>query len=114
PQDGVPNGGQAFQPGESWDERSAAPDETSSRRGAGRCDQSDIAGSLQLLRLAGNARKLQSFWNFTQREWKHTLSKRSQKGRLTWEALKSLLEKHPLVPPRIRISYPQLAAYSRL
>jgi hypothetical protein len=24
------------------------------------------------------------------------------------------MEQHPLAPPRIRISYPQLAAYSRL
>jgi len=73
-----------------------------------------LRGHFNYYGLAGNARKLQSFWNFTQREWKHTLSKRSQKGRLTWEALQSLLEKHQLVPPRIRISYPQLAAYSRL
>jgi len=33
---------------------------------------------------------------------------------LTWEALKALWAKHPLAPPRIRISYPQLAAYVRL
>src|SRR2546428_5196961 len=73
-----------------------------------------LRGHFNYYGLAGNARKLQSFWNFTQREWKHTLSKRSQKGRLTWEALKYLLEKNPLVPPRIRISYPQLPANSRL
>ena len=64
--------------------------------------------------IAGNAKKLQAFWNFTRKEWKHSLSKRSQKGRLTWEGLKALLAKHPLVPPRLRISYPQLAAYARL
>ena len=73
-----------------------------------------LRGHFNYYGLAGNARKLQSFWNFTQREWKHTLSKHSQKGRFTWEALKSLLDQHPLAPPRIRISYPQLAAYSRL
>jgi hypothetical protein len=60
------------------------------------------------------ARKLHAFWDFTRRERKHTLSKRSRNGRLTWEALKTLVEKHPLAPPRLRISYPQLAAHSRL
>ena len=61
-----------------------------------------------------NARKLQAFWDFTRREWKHSLSKRSQTGRLTWAAFKALLDKHPLVRPRIRISYSQLAYYVRL
>ena len=64
--------------------------------------------------LAGNAKKLQAFWNFTWREWKHSLSKRSQTGRLTWEDFKVLLAKHPLVRPRIRIRYSQLASYTRL
>ena len=73
-----------------------------------------LRGHFNYYGLAGNAQKLQAFWNFTWREWKHSLSKRSQKGRLTWEAFKALLDKHPLVRPRIRISYSQLASYVRL
>jgi group II intron reverse transcriptase/maturase len=73
-----------------------------------------LRGHFNYYGLAGNARKLQEFWDFTWREWKHTLSKRSQTGRLTWEAFKALLEKHPLVRPRIRIPYSQLASYARL
>ena len=73
-----------------------------------------LRGHFNYYGLAGNAKKLHAFWNFTRREWKHSLSKRSQKGRLTWEDLTALLEKHPMATPRIRISYPQLAAYARL
>lgn len=73
-----------------------------------------LRGHFNYYGIAGNARKLHAFWDFTRREWKHSLSKRSQAGRLTWEALNALLEKHPLASPRIRISYPQLADYSRL
>ena len=73
-----------------------------------------LRGHFNYYGIAGNAKKLHAFWDFTRREWKHSLSKRSQNGRLTWEALNALLEQHPLAAPRIRISYPQLAAYSRL
>ncbi len=73
-----------------------------------------LRGHFNYYGIAGNARKIQAFWDFTRKEWKHTLSTRSQKGRLTWEALQALLDKHPLVPPRIRISYSHLAAYARL
>jgi group II intron reverse transcriptase/maturase len=73
-----------------------------------------LRGHFNYYGLAGNARKLQEFWDFTWREWKHTLSKRSQTGRLTWEAFKALLEKHPLVRPRIRIPYSHWASYAGL
>jgi group II intron reverse transcriptase/maturase len=73
-----------------------------------------LRGHFNYYGLAGNARKLQAFWNFTRKEWKHSLSKRSQTGRLTWEDLTALVEKHPLVRPRIRIGYSQLASYAGL
>jgi group II intron reverse transcriptase/maturase len=73
-----------------------------------------LRGHFNYYGIAGNARKLQAFWNFTWREWKHSLSRRSQKGRLTWEAFKALLDKHPLVRPRIRIPYSRMASYVRL
>ena len=73
-----------------------------------------LRGHFNYYGIAGNARTLHAFWQFTQREWKHSLSKRSQKGRLTWEQLKALIVQYPLVTPRIRIRYPDLAAYARL
>jgi group II intron reverse transcriptase/maturase len=73
-----------------------------------------LRGHFNYYGLAGNAGKLQSFWTFTWREWKHSLSQRSQKGRLTGEAFTALLAKHPLVRPRIRVRYSQFASYARL
>ena len=73
-----------------------------------------LRGHFNYYGLAGNATKLQSFWNFTWQEWKHSLSKRSQKGRLTGVDFKAILDQHPLARPRIRISYSQLASYVRL
>jgi RNA-directed DNA polymerase len=73
-----------------------------------------LRGHFNYYGLAGNVRKLQAFLDFTRKEWKHSLSKRSQTGRLTWEDLTALVDKHPLVRPRIRISYSQMAAYARL
>jgi RNA-directed DNA polymerase len=73
-----------------------------------------LRGHFNYYGIAGNGRKLAAFWNFTRREWRHVLSKRSQKGRLTWEAFVALLEKTPLTPPKIRIQYADLAAYTRL
>jgi len=39
-----------------------------------------LRGHFNYYGLAGNARKLQEFWDFTWREWKHSLSKRNQTG----------------------------------
>ena len=69
-----------------------------------------LRGHFNYYGLAGNARKLQSFWNFAQME---TYAVEAQpEGSLGGP--ESLLDQHPLARPRIRISYPQLAAYSRL
>lgn len=73
-----------------------------------------LHGHFNYYGIAGNAQKLHAFWNFTRKEWKHSLSKRSQKGRLTWEDLESLWTQHSMALPRLRLSYPQLAAYVRL
>ena len=58
-----------------------------------------LHGHFNYYGLAGNAQKLHAFWNFTRKEWKHSLSKRSQKGRLTWEDLESLWTQHSMAPP---------------
>jgi len=73
-----------------------------------------LRGHFNYYGIAGNAGGLSRFHNLAQKAWKGSLSKRSQKGRLTWEAYVALLEKHPMAPAKVRISYPQLAAYARL
>lgn len=50
-----------------------------------------LQGHFNYYGIAGNAAQLQKFWRMTQTEWKHSLSKRSQTGRVTWEALLALL-----------------------
>jgi len=73
-----------------------------------------LRGHFNYYGIAGNAASIVGFWNFTIREWKHSLSNRSQKGRLDWARLKTILEQHPLAASKIKLSYSQLAAYSRL
>lgn len=73
-----------------------------------------LRGHFNYYGIAGNAASLNRFRQLTQKAWKRSLSKRSQKGGLTWEAFVALQEKHSLIPVGIRISYPQMAAYARL
>jgi group II intron reverse transcriptase/maturase len=73
-----------------------------------------LRGHFNYYGIAGNAKRLGRFWNFTRQEWKHSLSKRSQKGRLNWERFMALLEKNPLESPKLKINYSRMAAYSRL
>lgn len=73
-----------------------------------------LRGHINYYGIAGNGKKIVKFWHSVRNEWRHWLSKRSQKGRVTWEKFLELEKKHPLVAPKIRISYSQLASYSRL
>lgn len=73
-----------------------------------------LRGHFNYYGIAGNAGRIVGFWRFTKEEWKHSLSKRSQKGRLNWERFKALLEQHQLAAPKIRLNYSQLAGFSRL
>lgn len=73
-----------------------------------------LRGHFNYYGIAGNAKKLQEFWNLTRREWKHSLSNRSQNGRINWESFKALLDKYPMAFPRLKLSYPQLSTYVRL
>ncbi len=63
--------------------------------------------------IAGNATRIARFYNFAREEWRHWLSKRSQ-HRIPWDEFVALEQKHALVPPKIRITYPQMASYVRL
>ena len=47
---------------------------------------------------------LKDIYNYTVKELKKWLSRRSQKGKLTWKKMKAILEFAPLIKPRITYS----------
>ncbi len=73
-----------------------------------------LCGHFNYYGIAGNAGRVENFWHLTRQEWKHSLSKRSQNGRVNWERFKTLLVKHPMASPTLRLSYSQMASYVRL
>jgi group II intron reverse transcriptase/maturase len=73
-----------------------------------------LRGHFNYYGIAGNARRLQRFRDLARDEWKHSLSRRSQNGRVNWEHFVDLLAKHPLVACKLKISYSQLSTYARL
>lgn len=73
-----------------------------------------LRGHFNYYGIAGNAKQLQNFWRRTRQEWRHSLSHRSQNGRVNWERFKALLAKYPMAPPTLRLSYSQMANYVRL
>jgi group II intron reverse transcriptase/maturase len=73
-----------------------------------------LRGHFNYYGIAGNARRLVNFWYLVIREWRRSLSRRSQNGVLSWEQFNALLAKHPLVTPKVRIGYAKLSSYVRL
>lgn len=73
-----------------------------------------LRGHFNYFGIAGNAKKLQRFCKLTQREWKHSLSNRSQNGRVNWKSFIALLDEYPMANPTLRLSYSQLGSYVRL
>jgi group II intron reverse transcriptase/maturase len=73
-----------------------------------------LVGHFNYYGIAGNMKSIQRFWHLTIRLWRRSLSRRSQNGNVKWEKIDQLIEKHRLIPPRIRISYQQLLSYVRL
>jgi len=73
-----------------------------------------LVGHYNYYGIAGNSRRLASFHYETTRYWRQCLSRRSQKGRINWTKMRSILAKHRLVDPRIKLSYRDLGGYVRL
>lgn len=73
-----------------------------------------LIGHFNYYGMAGNMQSLENLWHFTKRQWRRCLSRRSQKGAMSWDKMNELFEKHPLVTPRIRIPYGALGSYVRL
>jgi len=73
-----------------------------------------LVGHYNYYGIAGNMDKVQDFWHFTRCYWRKCLSRRSQNSRVSWKAVTELIEKYPLIPPRIKIPYTELSSYVRL
>jgi hypothetical protein len=65
--------------------------------------RSVIQGHLNYYAVPGNGKRLQAFRDAAIRYWRHTLSRRSQKGRIDWERMGRLVDQWI---PSIRIMHP--------
>jgi RNA-directed DNA polymerase len=66
--------------------------------------RSRLQGHMNYFGVNGNLRSVAALFNHTVRSWVKWLSRRSQKGQVTWERMQLLLQRHPLPPPRIVVS----------
>lgn len=73
-----------------------------------------LRGHMNYYGIAGNSRRIRNFCYEVERYWRRCLGRRSQKGKLSWAKMRKILNKHPLIKPKIRIGYQLLGAYSRL
>lgn len=73
-----------------------------------------LVGHYNYYGVAGNSRRLGSFHYETVLQWRRCLSRRSQKGKLNWTEMQSMLTKFRIVGPRLKIPYGKLNAYVRL
>lgn len=73
-----------------------------------------LRGHFNYYGIAGNGAKIQSFWHQVRRDWRHSLSGRSQNGRVTWEKFREIIAKNPLAAPVVKITYLDLHALVRL
>jgi RNA-directed DNA polymerase len=79
-----------------------------------RCLNSFLRGHYSYYGLPGNSQCLKNLAIFAVRRWRSTLGRRSQRGRLSWEKFQVILDKHPLVPVKLHITYPDLHRYVKL
>jgi RNA-directed DNA polymerase len=60
-----------------------------------------LSGHYAYFGVTSNLGALARLWHETRKAWRKWLSRRSQRARLTWEAMVRLLERYPLPLPRI-------------
>lgn len=73
-----------------------------------------LRGHYNYYGMAGNNGRLQSFYQEVLKYWKRCLSRRSQKGKVSWAEMKRLVEEVPLIRPFMKIPYGSLKLYVRL
>jgi len=62
-----------------------------------------LQGHLNYFGVSGNSRSLELLVRATERTWFKWLRRRSQRGRLTWERFRAVLQQFPLPRPRITV-----------
>jgi hypothetical protein len=67
-----------------------------------------LRGHFNYFGIRGNSRALNRLSQAVRRLWHKWLSRRSQRGRLSWDAFNRLLERYPLPRPRLRPGWDQL------
>lgn len=66
--------------------------------------RSRLQGHMNYFGVNGNLRSVSRLCAHALRSWVKWLSRRSQRGRLTWERVRLLLQRYPLPPPRIVVA----------
>ncbi len=69
-----------------------------------------IRGHYGYYGIIGNIQAIQRFHYQTVCTWRRWLSRRSQRGQLTWERMRQLMERYPLPHPRIAHPYRRVAS----
>ncbi len=68
-------------------------------------------------RYFGLSSNLEVLWTIRERAktlWKKFLSRRSQKGQLSWEAFDKIFDHHPFAQPKVYLSYRQMSDMAKL
>lgn len=73
-----------------------------------------LMGHFNYYGISGNTKRLAAFWYRTVCLWRQSLSKRSQKGYVSWTEMEAILKQYRLVRPRICHNYQDLQSYVRL
>lgn len=73
-----------------------------------------LRGHINYYGIAGNSSRICSFCYEVERYWRRCLGRRSQRGKLSWAKMREMLNRYPLVQPKIRIGYQLLGAYAML
>ena len=60
-----------------------------------------LRGHYAYFGVTGNIRSLEQLYRHSQRSWHRWLSRRSQRGYITWSSFQQLLRRHPLARPRV-------------
>lgn len=70
-----------------------------------------LRGHYNYFGLPGNSGKLNELYFYTIRMWRRSLSRRSQKGSVTWEEFGKILKSSGLQVPKLKIKYGELKEY---
>ena len=73
-----------------------------------------VRGHYNYYGMGGNYQSLVKVYNKAKWYLKRMLSSRSWKGKVTWELLDQIMNKHPILRPKIKIPYVEFKKYAML